>query len=123
MSNRDCTNSLSHDEKIGKNTIVSWKGTSLLHCGTSDFSFISFDAYFESTCLNISLVVQVVQDLLAPVPLDIPMALIKPQQACPTGEVYKVCFKIVNRLLLFPIFFFSDHLLNDNFCVSVPSVG
>lgn len=32
---------------------------------------------------------EVVQDLLAPVPLDIPMALIKPQQACPTGEVYK----------------------------------
>lgn len=32
---------------------------------------------------------EVVQDLLAPVRLDIPMALIKPQQACPTGEVYK----------------------------------
>ncbi|XP_077218426.1 4-(cytidine 5'-phospho)-2-C-methyl-D-erithritol kinase [Tasmannia lanceolata] len=32
---------------------------------------------------------EVVQDIPPPIPLDIPMVLIKPQQACPTGEVYK----------------------------------
>lgn len=34
--------------------------------------------------------IQVVQNILPPVPLDIPMVLIKPQQACSTAEVYKV---------------------------------
>ncbi|GAV76850.1 GHMP_kinases_N domain-containing protein [Cephalotus follicularis] len=32
---------------------------------------------------------EVVQDIPLPVPLDIPMVLIKPQEACPTAEVYK----------------------------------
>ncbi|XP_010251912.1 PREDICTED: 4-diphosphocytidyl-2-C-methyl-D-erythritol kinase, chloroplastic isoform X2 [Nelumbo nucifera] len=32
---------------------------------------------------------EVVQDIPPPIPLDIPMVLIKPQQACPTAEVYK----------------------------------
>ncbi|KAB1203629.1 4-diphosphocytidyl-2-C-methyl-D-erythritol kinase, chloroplastic/chromoplastic [Morella rubra] len=32
---------------------------------------------------------EVVQNLTPPVPLDIPMVLIKPQQACSTAEVYK----------------------------------
>ncbi|XP_024019706.1 4-diphosphocytidyl-2-C-methyl-D-erythritol kinase, chloroplastic [Morus notabilis] len=32
---------------------------------------------------------EVVQDILPPVPLDIPMSLIKPQEACSTAEVYK----------------------------------
>ncbi|KDP34537.1 hypothetical protein JCGZ_11087 [Jatropha curcas] len=32
---------------------------------------------------------EIVQDIPSPVPLDIPMVLIKPQEACPTGEVYK----------------------------------
>ncbi|KAL4611158.1 hypothetical protein ACB092_08G103400 [Castanea dentata] len=32
---------------------------------------------------------EVVQNILPPVPLDIPMVLIKPQQACSTAEVYK----------------------------------
>ncbi|KAK1277957.1 hypothetical protein QJS04_geneDACA022217 [Acorus gramineus] len=32
---------------------------------------------------------EVVQDIRPPIPLDTPMVLIKPQQACPTAEVYK----------------------------------
>ncbi|KAH6810779.1 kinase [Perilla frutescens var. frutescens] len=32
---------------------------------------------------------EVVEDIAPPVPLDLPMVLIKPQEACPTGEVYK----------------------------------
>ncbi|KAK1292417.1 hypothetical protein QJS10_CPB17g01757 [Acorus calamus] len=32
---------------------------------------------------------EVVQDIPPPIPLDMPMVLIKPQQACPTAEVYK----------------------------------
>ncbi|XP_058079051.1 4-diphosphocytidyl-2-C-methyl-D-erythritol kinase, chloroplastic-like isoform X2 [Magnolia sinica] len=32
---------------------------------------------------------EVVEDIPPPIPLDMPMVLIKPQQACPTGEVYK----------------------------------
>lgn len=32
---------------------------------------------------------QIVQDILSPVPLDLPMVLIKPPEACPTAEVYK----------------------------------
>nr|QTU90796.1 4-diphosphocytidyl-2-C-methyl-D-erythritol kinase [Salvia sclarea] len=32
---------------------------------------------------------EVVEDIPPPVPLDLPMVLIKPQEACPTGEVYK----------------------------------
>lgn len=32
---------------------------------------------------------EVVEDLSPPIPLEIPMVLIKPQQACPTAEVYK----------------------------------
>ncbi|KAL5562815.1 hypothetical protein UlMin_032562 [Ulmus minor] len=32
---------------------------------------------------------EIVQNILPPVPLDIPMALIKPQEACSTAEVYK----------------------------------
>ncbi|XP_015899623.2 4-diphosphocytidyl-2-C-methyl-D-erythritol kinase, chloroplastic isoform X1 [Ziziphus jujuba] len=32
---------------------------------------------------------EVVENILPPVPLDIPMVLIKPQQACSTAEVYK----------------------------------
>ncbi|XP_050203372.1 4-diphosphocytidyl-2-C-methyl-D-erythritol kinase, chloroplastic [Mercurialis annua] len=32
---------------------------------------------------------EIVQDMPSPVPLDIPMVLIKPPEACPTGEVYK----------------------------------
>ncbi|XP_047939100.1 4-diphosphocytidyl-2-C-methyl-D-erythritol kinase, chloroplastic [Salvia hispanica] len=32
---------------------------------------------------------EVVEDISPPVPLDLPMVLIKPQEACPTGEVYK----------------------------------
>lgn len=35
---------------------------------------------------------QVVQDLPAPIPFDIPMVLIKPPQACSTAEVYKVIY-------------------------------
>ncbi|KAH6814279.1 kinase [Perilla frutescens var. frutescens] len=32
---------------------------------------------------------EVVEDIAPPIPLDLPMVLIKPQEACPTGEVYK----------------------------------
>lgn len=32
---------------------------------------------------------EVVQDIPHPIPLDLPMVLIKPQEACPTAEVYK----------------------------------
>ncbi|KAK9273080.1 hypothetical protein L1049_017887 [Liquidambar formosana] len=32
---------------------------------------------------------EIVQDIPPPIPLDIPMVLIKPQQACSTAEVYK----------------------------------
>eukprot|EP00262_Sarcandra_glabra_P020690 TRINITY_DN8380_c0_g6_i1.p1 TRINITY_DN8380_c0_g6~~TRINITY_DN8380_c0_g6_i1.p1 ORF type:complete len:407 (+),score=75.14 TRINITY_DN8380_c0_g6_i1:178-1398(+) len=32
---------------------------------------------------------EIVQDIPQPIPLDIPMVLIKPQQGCPTAEVYK----------------------------------
>uniref|UniRef100_A0A224XFU7 4-(cytidine 5'-diphospho)-2-C-methyl-D-erythritol kinase n=1 Tax=Hypericum kalmianum TaxID=473045 RepID=A0A224XFU7_9ROSI len=32
---------------------------------------------------------EIVQDIPPPVPLDLPMVLIKPQEACPTAEVYK----------------------------------
>ncbi|CAN0905101.1 4-diphosphocytidyl-2-C-methyl-D-erythritol kinase, chloroplastic/chromoplastic (Fragment) [Linum grandiflorum] len=32
---------------------------------------------------------EVVEDIPSPIPLDIPMVLVKPQEACPTGEVYK----------------------------------
>ncbi|CAI0542247.1 unnamed protein product [Linum tenue] len=32
---------------------------------------------------------EVVEDMPSPIPLDIPMVLVKPPQACPTGEVYK----------------------------------
>lgn len=34
--------------------------------------------------------IQVVQDIPSPIPFDIPMVLIKPQEACSTAEVYKV---------------------------------
>ena len=58
----------------------------------------------ETSCLNISLAVQVVQDIPSPIPLDIPMALIKPQEACSTAEVYKVIlsqeFEIVTNCFL-----------------------
>jgi len=33
---------------------------------------------------------QIVQDLPPPFPLDLPMVLIKPREACSTAEVYKV---------------------------------
>ncbi|XP_059665494.1 4-diphosphocytidyl-2-C-methyl-D-erythritol kinase, chloroplastic/chromoplastic [Cornus florida] len=36
---------------------------------------------------------EVVQDIPAPIPFDIPMVLIKPQQACSTAEVYK-CLRL-----------------------------
>ncbi|KAE8733103.1 4-diphosphocytidyl-2-C-methyl-D-erythritol kinase [Hibiscus syriacus] len=32
---------------------------------------------------------EIVQDISPPLPLDIPMVLIKPKEACPTAEVYK----------------------------------
>nr|QEV81821.1 4-hydroxy-3-methylbut-2-enyl diphosphate reductase [Prunella vulgaris] len=32
---------------------------------------------------------EVVEDIPTPIPLDLPMVLIKPEEACPTGEVYK----------------------------------
>lgn len=32
---------------------------------------------------------EVVQDIPPPIPLDVPMVLIKPREACPTAEVYK----------------------------------
>ncbi|CAI0548627.1 unnamed protein product [Linum tenue] len=32
---------------------------------------------------------EVVEDMASPIALDIPMVLVKPPQACPTGEVYK----------------------------------
>lgn len=32
---------------------------------------------------------EVVEDIPSPIPLDLPMVLIKPQEACPTGEVYR----------------------------------
>lgn len=34
---------------------------------------------------------QIVQDIPPPIPLDVPMVLIKPREACPTAAVYKVC--------------------------------
>ncbi|XP_065878791.1 4-diphosphocytidyl-2-C-methyl-D-erythritol kinase, chloroplastic [Euphorbia lathyris] len=36
---------------------------------------------------------EIVEDIPSPVPLDLPMVLIKPQEACPTAEVYK-CFRL-----------------------------
>lgn len=33
---------------------------------------------------------QVVDDIPTPIPFDLPLVLIKPQEACPTAEVYKV---------------------------------
>ncbi|XP_038992859.1 4-diphosphocytidyl-2-C-methyl-D-erythritol kinase, chloroplastic-like [Hibiscus syriacus] len=33
---------------------------------------------------------EIVQDISPPLPLDIPMVLIKPKEACPTAEVYKL---------------------------------
>ncbi|XP_031496170.1 4-diphosphocytidyl-2-C-methyl-D-erythritol kinase, chloroplastic [Nymphaea colorata] len=32
---------------------------------------------------------EVVQDIPSPIPMDMPLVLIKPQEACPTGEVYR----------------------------------
>ncbi|CAN6443471.1 unnamed protein product [Victoria cruziana] len=32
---------------------------------------------------------EVVQDIPSPIPMDTPLVLIKPQEACPTGEVYR----------------------------------
>lgn len=32
---------------------------------------------------------EIVKDIPTPIPLDLPMVLIKPQESCPTGEVYK----------------------------------
>uniref|UniRef100_A0A224X4D1 4-(cytidine 5'-diphospho)-2-C-methyl-D-erythritol kinase n=1 Tax=Hypericum tomentosum TaxID=1137039 RepID=A0A224X4D1_9ROSI len=32
---------------------------------------------------------EIVQDIPPPLPLDLPMVLVKPQEACPTAEVYK----------------------------------
>jgi len=43
------------------------------------------------------LFVQVVQDIPSPIPFDIPMVLIKPQQACSTAEVYKVIQSEINE--------------------------
>ncbi|CAK7331873.1 unnamed protein product [Dovyalis caffra] len=40
-----------------------------------------------------TVLVVIVQDIPSPVPLDIPMVLIKPPQACSTAEVYK-CFRL-----------------------------
>lgn len=34
--------------------------------------------------------IQVVEDIPPPIPFDLPMVLIKPQEACSTAEVYKV---------------------------------
>ncbi|XP_058079052.1 4-diphosphocytidyl-2-C-methyl-D-erythritol kinase, chloroplastic-like isoform X3 [Magnolia sinica] len=41
---------------------------------------------------------EVVEDIPPPIPLDMPMVLIKPQQACPTGEVYKAMLNSRLRL-------------------------
>lgn len=40
---------------------------------------------------------QIVQDIPSPIPSDIPMVLIKPQQECFTAEVYKVIQNEVNE--------------------------
>ena len=37
------------------------------------------------------LFIQVVQNILPPIPLNTPMVLIKPPEECSTVEVYKVC--------------------------------
>ncbi|KAL3620294.1 hypothetical protein CASFOL_035206 [Castilleja foliolosa] len=44
---------------------------------------------------------EVVEDIPTPIPLDLPMVLIKPQEACPTAEVYKA-FRLDNTSMIDP---------------------
>lgn len=77
--------------------------------------------------LEIPLVFQVVQNIVPPVPLDIPMVLIKPPQACSTAEVYKVmpikasepiiiciCFSDPPSFFFFKLLFISQRLQLDS---------
>lgn len=48
------------------------------------------EIYDNDEMYRSSLIDQVVEDIPPPVPHDLSMVLIKPQEACPTGEVYKV---------------------------------
>lgn len=53
-------------------------------------TLIKWTGEFANSSIKVSWFAQVVQDIPQPIPLDIPMVLIKPQQACATAEVYKV---------------------------------
>ncbi|GFP97597.1 4-diphosphocytidyl-2-c-methyl-d-erythritol kinase chloroplastic [Phtheirospermum japonicum] len=45
---------------------------------------------------------ELVEDIPTPIPLDLPMVLIKPQEACPTAEVYKA-FRLDNTCKIDPL--------------------
>ncbi|MQM13734.1 hypothetical protein Taro_046660 [Colocasia esculenta] len=51
-------------------------------------------------CLELILF-QIVEEIPSPISLDLPMVLIKPQEACPTGEVYKAIKS--EELVLVPV--------------------
>ncbi|PON59210.1 4-diphosphocytidyl-2C-methyl-D-erythritol kinase [Parasponia andersonii] len=61
--------------------------------------FLSFSPKGQPVVL-----VEVVQDILPPVPLNIPMVLIKPPEACSTAEVYKVSNFSRHPHLIIPCF-------------------
>lgn len=58
-------------------------------------------------------IVQVVQDIPPPIPLDVPMVLIKPREACPTAEVYKVRPSI---LFYFGLYYISEQM-SELYCL------
>ncbi|GKU93550.1 hypothetical protein SLEP1_g7140 [Rubroshorea leprosula] len=63
---------------------------------------------------------EVVQDISPPLPSDLPMVLIKPQEACPTAEVYKhfrldLASKVDPLTLLEKI---STHGISQNVCIN-----
>ena len=90
-----------------------WKRTTISHCWTR---WLWFHELWNS-CYKISLVVQVVQNILPPVPLNIPMVLIKPPEACSTADVYKVMLFQDCECIIIAIIFYKWLYFNDNLCI------
>uniref|UniRef100_A0A2P2KNF3 4-(cytidine 5'-diphospho)-2-C-methyl-D-erythritol kinase n=2 Tax=Rhizophora mucronata TaxID=61149 RepID=A0A2P2KNF3_RHIMU len=63
---------------------------------------------------------EIVQDIPSPIPLGIPMMLIKPQQACPTAEVYK-CLQLDQTSQVDPLILLekiSRHGISQDVCIN-----
>ncbi|KAK9156577.1 hypothetical protein Scep_003151 [Stephania cephalantha] len=60
---------------------------------------------------------EIVKDLPPPIPLEMPMVLIKPKQACPTGDVYKALLIRLQKLFIPAVYslFFGLSVFSNKF--------